>query len=253
MRAEILQIVALSSHSAPFLRGSLATAPELFPAHLAFRNVQSLDFMRGTNSSGVVAESVAPWLRRLASEGVLALTATLTGAPITHHLPATQPWGLVADGDRGLELWQPEWRRRSSTQEQQVRYIVSYSASRILRTTLPARIPIAVASKNFYEATVRLIDFCRNANLEQPLVLLDAWQRLHDATPGQMGPARDILRPDVSEAAVSLCGSVIRFGEILTTPIWSESNVTKTDAGKVAVQNVWNTAMTALESIIASE
>lgn len=81
--------------------------------HSTFRSVHEMQFVRkGDLHGGLVADSVAPWLRRLKKENVDTVRLLLSGVPISERDTPDELWGVATDGDRGLEIWCPTWKSR---------------------------------------------------------------------------------------------------------------------------------------------
>lgn len=135
MRADVFQAVALCSHANAFLSGSTERLPELL-GNSTFSPVHEVVFERTGNgklASGVVADSPGPWLRRLSKEGVEKLRLNLASCPFDPLVMPHEPWGLLSDGDVGVEIWQPTWRKRIRTHSDESPWRVSYSSARATR------------------------------------------------------------------------------------------------------------------------
>lgn len=105
MRTDLPLVLALAAKANAFLGGSEARM-EVLAGHPAFARLHELTFMRQTGLAGeLVADSSVPWFRRLKKDGVPVVRPVLTGMRLDKGADAV--WGLLTDGDRGLELWSP--------------------------------------------------------------------------------------------------------------------------------------------------
>lgn len=250
MRWDIVQVLAMSSHAGPFLRGKSSVAPELFPGHISFKTVQSVDFVRPSTGqiSGMMAESVAPWLRRLASEDVTALPAILRSLPMSDVIGEDAVWGLVTDGDRGLEIWKPHWRRRSGLHEDKPRFVVTYDSSRVQRLAVPPRVGINDAIQLMSNAAAELLQRCAGRGLAAQIVPLDAWVRRTEPTDSK-GPADGLLREDTPPDVLEAANRALTLGEIVVSPQWAQSPVMKDPAGAKLTLAAWQSSLIALEAV----
>lgn len=138
MRADVFQAVALCCHANAYLAGQSEVAPELI-SNTTLHPVHELLFERaatGKLASGIVADATAPWLKRLAKEGVERLGITLSGCSFDPSAPTTEPWGILSDGDVGVEIWQPYWKKRFRVQGDASPWRVTYTAHRASRWNL---------------------------------------------------------------------------------------------------------------------
>ncbi|MGV3618228.1 MAG: hypothetical protein ACO1SV_23110 [Fimbriimonas sp.] len=136
MRADVLQVIALSAHGAAFIRRG-DRPPELLTTHSTFRTVHAVEFRRsGPMHGGLVAESVSPWMRRLAAEGVVMIRPVLSPCSLPTD-PPDAVWGILTDSDRGMEIWRPSWRARMAGRDDMKPHRVTYTAERISRWHLP--------------------------------------------------------------------------------------------------------------------
>ena len=162
MRADVLQVIALSAYGAAFARGQ-ERPPELLTTHSTFRTVHAMEFRRtGAMHGGMVAESVAPWLRRLAVEGVVMIRPVLSPCLLGGDSPDL-PWGVLTDSDRGMEVWRPSWRARMAGYDDAKPHRVTYTAERITRWNLPPQASPACASASISSALVTKIELLKGS------------------------------------------------------------------------------------------
>lgn len=110
MRADLLQAVSLGCHGNLFLAAPGEKAPELLHSNISFRGISEVTFERGSEGlmKGRIAENIAPWLKRVTREGATKFRLIIDDLEIS---PRTAPkiWGLMSDGDIGMEIWTPTW------------------------------------------------------------------------------------------------------------------------------------------------
>lgn len=255
MRADVLQIIALSSHASAYLRGEAKDAPELLGVHSSFAGVQHLEFDRPSkgHAGGLVANSVGPWLRRLKSESAEGLQVWLRGLPFSMSTPYDKDYGVLTDGDRGLELWRPIWQRRSAIAEAgPSRNNVAYVSTRIQRSVIPSPVSLEESSELLLCTMNELGRYASVNNLDTQQTMVESWMRLHQSRPGSMGQHRAILPDTASEEHVALAGSVIRMSEIFKTPAWTESAMLKQEAGRKICQRAFDCGLTVLEELASA-
>lgn len=140
MRADVFQAVALCCHTNAYLHGAAERPPEML-TNSTFTSVHEVVFERsgtGKLASGIIADAPAPWVRRLAKESVERLGLSLISCPFDPLIPPSEPWGLLSDGDVGVEIWQPTWRKRIRTHGDTSPWRVAYSSTRGSRWPVPA-------------------------------------------------------------------------------------------------------------------
>ncbi|HTQ11170.1 MAG TPA: hypothetical protein VMI31_13970 [Fimbriimonadaceae bacterium] len=149
MRADVLQAVAIACHSCAFLAGESARPPEILSG-TSFGEVHEIQFERKANGKlapGVIADSIGPWLKKLAKEGVIRLEVSLAICPWNPFDAISEPWGILTDGDVGVEVWQPAWKKRIRSHSDPAPWGVMYSASRSGRWAVHAAYSLCDASK----------------------------------------------------------------------------------------------------------
>ena len=114
MRADLLQTVALGCFGNMFLALKSEKAPELLHSNVAFRGISEVTFERGSEGlmKGRIAENIAPWLNRIAREGTTKFRLIYDDLPISPR-QAPKIWGLLTDGDIGMEIWTPTWHPKA--------------------------------------------------------------------------------------------------------------------------------------------
>lgn len=134
MRADIVQAFALCAYAAQFIREETDRPLEMLGFHSTFGICHEAHFERVNDlHGGKVADSVAPWLRRLRKENVQAVKLVIQGVPTSDREPYAENWGVATDGDRGLEVWKPTWRKRVRGHSDPNPWRVQYDGARYNR------------------------------------------------------------------------------------------------------------------------
>ena len=213
MRSDVLQVVAIACQANLYLQGREERTPELLGHHNTFAQVHELLFDRGVvgNNRVVIADATSPWLRRLANEDVTRITLNLSACPIDANTNPQAPWGLVTDGDVGVEVWQPSWTKRIRTYSDPAPWRVLYSASRIMRNTENPVTVLAYAAKDLGE-------FCRAHRIQEfasdhliPDPFHSEFRRVAETALGAMKHARECDTPNVElwRAAIKVLEAVL--------------------------------------------
>lgn len=188
MRSDVLQVLALSAHGSQFLRGADDRAPELLISNSTFAAVHAVEFRREGDGlqGGTIAEGVAPWLRRLRKEGVTYVRPLLPVKPSPSE--GDPVWGLLTDGDRGLEIWRPEWRKRFAGRDDAKPNRVTYFGARYTRWLLPC-LPLTADAVADLHRTLAIV--AENAPVKLRAVIKR--QQELAAAGGELGSLKDLL------------------------------------------------------------
>lgn len=234
MRADVFQVVALCCH-ANALSGEVERSSE-FLAQSSFLPAHEILFERsGPISSGVVADAVFPWLRRLQKESVERLEISLRGCPLDPLAAPTRPWGILTDGDAGLEIWQPDWRKRLRTHSDSSPWCVRYVSSRISRWNVLDHPNLAGATDDLRAALTEV-------------------GRVHSslkALQGGPSPYPDIFPAGWPEACATAGAQATRVAAFLRSDSWADLAHRREIPGPEHSQigeRLWNVAISALEA-----
>lgn len=234
MRADVFQVVALSCH-ANALSGEVERSSE-FLAQSSFLPVHEILFERsGPISSGVVADSVLPWLRRLQKESIERLEISLRGCPLDPLAAPTRPWGILTDGDAGLEIWEPEWRKRLRSHSDSSPWCVRYISSRISRWNVMDHPSLVGAAEDLSAALVEV------GRVHSSLRALSAGP----------SPFPDIFPAGWPEACATTGARASRVAAFLRSDAWAEIAHRREIPGVEHAQigeRLWSVAISALEA-----
>lgn len=249
MRTDVLQVFATCLNAGPFLSGAADKATELFGVHSSYRPVHALKFVRaGTPThEGVMAERVAPWLRRLKSEDVLCIRPLLSPCAFQPQSEAGGQWGMITDGDRGIELWQPVWKARVLGRFDETPFTVTYTATRFSRWSVLNPKPVSELYDRLGE---------RLNEVQRRLETSMDWTAKHNAracceahfersktVPGM----QDLIPSGVERQVAILAASAARSFVFLESQSWEKLFALKPDL-KDLLEDLWKETMCAFES-----
>jgi hypothetical protein len=149
VRYDVLQVVAIACHgNAYFAQPGDSKIPELLGGNTVFQNVGELGFDRKGQSNANGKDGTAPWLGDLRANGVERLIPMLHGCSLEAKRQGAEPWGLISDGERGCEVWQPVLKLRSLDKTEKRPWRVIYTGERFNRWSLkPVPTPEDAADK----------------------------------------------------------------------------------------------------------
>jgi hypothetical protein len=238
MRADVFQAVALCCHANAYLKGLIERPPELI-ANSTFKPVHEIVFERmgnGMLAGGTLADSPGPWLRRMSKESVAHLALSFAGCPFDPQAATKESWGIVTDGDTGVEIWQPTWKKRIRSHGDTSPWRVSYLGLRTNRWQVKAAFSLE-------DATKLLDSALRNAADAHPLIA-----RLRH--PGRTAFV-DLYPPDWPKEQRELGDLAVRAAALLRSEEWSQlsakQEMSTTDHDAVS-QKLWRAALMALEA-----
>lgn len=240
MRADVEQILALSTHAAAYI-GSGMKVPELSSYNLAFAKVHELQFVRaGSLHGGLVANCVAPWIRRLEAEGVVMVRPFLGSVGMVAS-SADPEFGILTDGDRGIELWRPVWKGRIRGYEDERPYRVIYTGERIARWSVPATLDLAIAKTRLGTALCRAVDTLDRIQDAENILLVERCLTLLERGIASFG----------SSAYLWPTGSTSKDGAVLAVAVKAAEFVSGLK-GKVltaeVANEIWQASMSCFEA-----
>lgn len=138
MGLDILQVAALAAHGNKYLASGEERPHELRLTNPAFKVAKSIDFeRRGQGSLSRLYEESSSFLRVMRAEGVPQFRPFFANTTPSHtRQPDETIFGLLVDGERGLELWRPTWRAKMEDGRDTSPWLVTYLAERFSRHAL---------------------------------------------------------------------------------------------------------------------
>lgn len=243
MRADVFQVVALCCHAEAYLTGRSERIPELL-SNTTFGPVHEVLFERpasGRLAGGIVADAPGPWLRRLEKESVERISVSLATCPFDPLVTPSGPWGILTDGDVGVEIWQSTWRKRIRTHSDTSPWRVSYASTRASRWIV--QLPFT------FEDTSKLLRsmIIQNASVH-PLIA-----RLQDT---QLSPFADLYPENWPEERAELGQLAAMTAAMLRSDEWAQAilrrEITPLEHDAIS-QKFWKVCLMALEASVKRE
>jgi hypothetical protein len=254
VRTDAIQVFALCLHSRPFLEGEAERPAELFGLNSSFTPVHAVSFERAGASSrdGAIADRVAPWLRRLKSDDVMPLRPFLSNCPM-HHLNETgKQWGVISDGNRGLELWQPHWKTRVAGCDDPAPFKVIYTASRINRWSLPPLRDLQSCLPEFAVSLNEMAAFTESFGDNPTKYAVRRLVQLHSGQKLETNGFDDVIPTWLDHGIKPQAASAIRaIGFLTGTPFIRIAPENKPDIEKITA-DLWKASMAILEAVCSA-
>ncbi len=245
MRTDLPIVLALAAKANAFFRGSNVRL-EVLAGHPAFARVHDLTFVRQTGLGGeMVADASLPWFRRLKNEGVNRIRPTL--AAMKMDRTADGAWGLLSEGDRGLELWTPGVGRRFEGHDDLQPLRLTLTSGRFDRWSMKPPMSVDESSENLQAALS-----AAKLHLEQEGQSIAAnavgkFLSLHESGSTEVSGTLESLVADLDKCAVPLFASAARCLALLETTGWLTA---KDDSARVFAEPLWSATRLALETTV---
>ena len=241
MRSDVRQVVTLAAHGARFLEIG-GRAPELLTTHRAFATVHAMEFRRsGAIHGGILAESVAPWFRRLEHEGVVLVRPLLSTCPLSSASEAV--WGVLTDGDRGMEIWRPNWRARVAGHDDPKPFRVTYTAERFSRWHQPAVLPVEESTERLAIALSDVADRLKRSGHSERAFAITRCLDLHLEGESSLAPQDEIWPECTPVPTQPLLASAVRVATVI-----SHAKVTPSAPDADLYARLWTECMLAFEA-----
>lgn len=246
MRVDILQAFAICGYGNQYLLDKAQEkAPELRVGHSTFKTVYEVAFERKGMGSGYAAEGVSTWLKRLRSEGVERLSLIVSSCGIESK-PGDEPWGILTDSERGLELWQSAWKRRVGNLNDPSPWRVVYTGDRFNRWNLTPVLSVQSADEKLRDAlenAAKKLSEMGFSNLSAPLAKC---LELHNQHSTEALGIPDLCPSTMPPAYRALACSAMRVMLVINSGTWTTS-VQSVDI-RTQMTMLWTGAMFAFEA-----
>jgi hypothetical protein len=221
---------------------------ELRVTNSTFKQVCEVGFERRGIAANYGSEGVSPWLKRIRHEGVDRLALLFKNCEPDAKAQSSA-WGILTDSERGLELWQPSWRKRLGSHPHDLTpWLVVYSGERFNRWNLKPPAPVEVAAEGLVQSLEELIKACQRGQvagkLKQPLTWCLDQHRQQNV---EMMVAPDLCPSQFPVPLQALVASALRAMHLMSNPAWNgegDAAVIRTD-----LAHLWTSAMMVLESV----
>ncbi|RYG17656.1 hypothetical protein EON82_23605 [bacterium] len=245
MRIDLPLVLALAAKANSFFRGASGRM-EVLAGHPAFARFHDIAFVRQTGLGGdLIADASVPWYRRLKNEGVSKVRPFLGGMKLDRS--ADSPWGILAEGDKGLELWAPSIGRRFQGHDDPMPFRLTMTSGRFDRWSLKDALPVEEAATNLASALGDARTYLEDAGQSTAAAVVGKFILLHEAsspeTPGELAS----ITPDLAPCALPLFASSARVLNLLETTGWLTAN---DDAARRLAAPLWEATRIGLETAI---
>lgn len=251
MRSDVLQASALCYYGNAYLSGATGEAPELRSSHSTFKQVYDLAFHRtGGLTYDAAPEATAQWFKRLKDEGVERLRLNLEQCSRDAARQGSDDWGIIVDGDRGCEIWKPEWKRRSWDTTDATPYRVTYTGRRYSRWSLLSPVDTETAHEKMGKALSLAGQFAFSQHMTQISPVFERCVGLHAARSCDMLGVPDLCPEGFPKAGLALVASVLRIQLVLNSNYWAVNDTDPPIQATFAVNSLrlWHAGMLCLES-----
>lgn len=246
MRVDILQAFAICGYGNQFLLDpTQEKAPELRVGHSTFKTVYEVAFERKGMGQSYAAEGVSTWLKRLRAEGVERLSMVLTPCGMESKA-SDEAWGILTDSEKGLELWQPTWKKRIGSLTDVTPWLVVYAGDRFNRWNLTPPMSVTAAEQKLREALEsagRKLGDMGFGNLSSPL---QKCLELHDKRSTEAIGIPDLCPQTMDINQRALACSAMRIMLVISSGTWSTSVQSVEIRSHMTM--LWTGAMFALEA-----
>jgi hypothetical protein len=245
MRTDLPIVLALAAKANAFFRGSNVRL-EVLAGHPAFARVHDLTFVRQTGLGGeMVADAGLPWFRRLKNEGVNRIRPTLAAMKMDRS--ADGPWGLLSEGDRGLELWTPGIGRRFEGHDDLQPLRLTLTSGRFDRWSMKPPLSVDEASSHLQVALKLAQEHLEREGQTIAGNAVGKYLSLHEAESPELSGDLECIVPDIAVCAVPLFASAARCLSLLEATGWLTS---KEDSARVFAEPLWSATRVALETTV---
>jgi hypothetical protein len=247
MRTDLPLVLALAAKANAFLGGSDARM-EVLAGHPAFARLHELTFMRQTGLGGeLVGEGSLPWFRRMKKEGVAQVRPVLTGMRLDKG--ADTPWGLLTDGDRGLELWSPVISLRFNGHSDQQPLRLMMNSGRFDRWSIKPLPAVHEASEQLRSALEGAKSQLEQGAQSVAANAVGKFLSLHLMESPDFSGELACLGPDIEPCSIPLFASAVRCLTLLETTGWLSAS---DETARTFAEPLWGATRTALETTVLS-
>ena len=245
MRTDLTLVLALAARGNAFLRGATGRM-EVLAGHPAFARFHDLAFVRQTGLGGeIVAEGSLPWFRRVRNEGIGRIRPSLAG--LRFDKGTDSPWGLLSEGDRGLEIWVPGVGRRFNGHDDLQPLRLTMTSGRFDRWSLKAPLSVDEAGDALTLALVTAKALFEESEQWVAASAIGKFQALHTMACPDVNGELATVASDLDSCALPLFASGARLLTLLTA---SGMLVSNDEAVRKIVDPLWSATREALESAV---
>ncbi|GEM_PF-4928460 len=245
MRIDLGLALALASKANASFRGATGRL-EVLAGHPAFARFHDLAFVRQTGLGGeIMAEASVPWFRRLRKEGVARVVPVLSGMRLDKG--EDESWGLLTEGDRGLEMWTFGIGRRFIGHDDLQPLRLTLTSGRFDRWSMRPPVEMAAAAAGLEKALEGAKAHLEDGGQGAAAEAVGKYLHLHRVGhPEASGTLASIL-PDLAPCAAPLFASAVRVLGLLETTGWASA---ADEGARALALPLWESARVALETAV---
>lgn len=245
MRTDLFPVLALAAKANAFFRGATGRM-EVLAGHPAFSRFYDLAFVRQTGLGGeIVAEASVPWFRRMRNEGIGRVRPMLAGMRMDKSADA--PWGLLSEGDRGLEIWTPSIGRRFEGHNDLQPLRLTMTSGRFDRWSLKAPLDVEEASEGLLRALEVAAARLQESGQGIAANAVGKFLSLHRMGSPDLAGDPAAIALDLQPCAVPLFASGARLLNLIETTGWLTAS---DDSARALAEPLWAATRLALETAV---
>ena len=245
MRTDLTLVLALAARANAFMRGATGRM-EVLAGHPSFSRFHDLSFVRQTGLGGeIVAEGSLPWFRRLRNEGIGRVRPSISGMRFDKGTDA--PWGLLTEGDRGLEIWTAGIGRRFEGHDDLQPLRLTMTSGRFDRWSLKPPLKVDEASESLLDALSSAREQFEQAGQSVAASAVGKFITLHQIECPDMVGDLAPLAGDLEPCSRPLFASGARLLALLETTGWLSAT---DDVTREVVEPLWKATRESLETAV---
>ena len=245
MRSEFFPVLGLAARANAFLRGAPGRM-EVLAGHPSFVRFHDLAFMRQTGMGlDIVAEGSLPWFRKLRNEGVPRVRPLTAGMALEKGGDAE--WGILSEGDRGLEMWAPSVGRRFRGHDDAQPLRLTITSGRFDRWSLKPPLSVEDASQALLAALEGAKAHLEGHGQSVAASAVGKFLNLHLMESPELSGELVGIATDVAPCSLPLFASASRVLTLIETTGWMHA---VDDSARALAGPLWSATRAALETAV---
>ncbi len=245
MRTDLNLVLALAARANAFFRGANGRM-EVLAGHPTFARFHDLAFVRQTGLGGeIIAEGSQPWFRRLRNEGVGKVRPNLAGVRLDKGAEPT--WGILSEGDRGLEIWTANIGRRFQGHDDMQPLRLTMTSGRFDRWSMKPPLSVDEASMVVHNALKAARAHLDEGGQTMAASAVGKFLKLHEIESPDVSGDLAALLPDLAPCAKPLFASGARLLTLLETTGWANAS---DQSARALAEPLFAAAKTAIETSV---
>jgi hypothetical protein len=155
-------------------------------------------------------------------------------------------WGVLTDGDRGMEIWRPHWRARLAGHDDAKPYRVTYTAERMSRWHLPPMITPEAAFQGLAATLLDSVEHLKRYGHPERAFPLVRCLELQVEGDGDFSGTSDLWPDDYVSEGRSLSATALRVALVASSSYAHAPGSLRTEV----YEKLWGAAMRAFEAAV---